>query len=69
MPKLTSKTIGLFAAAGLAAFVVAGLLNALALKTFGFTSQAVREGALNAASLVVAFLLVAGIGWRQKDKR
>lgn len=68
MPKFNSKTIGLFAAAGIAALVAAGLLNALTLKTLGFTGEAVREGALNVASLVAAFLLVAGIGWRQKDK-
>jgi hypothetical protein len=61
--------VGLFAAAGVAAIVVAAALSAITHKTFGFSGEAVREGALNVASLVVAFLLVAGIGWRQKDKR
>ncbi|MGP9813896.1 hypothetical protein ACTZWT_20490 [Rhodopseudomonas sp. NSM] len=69
MPKLTLKTVGLFAAAGLAAIIVAAVVNAIMHKTFGFSPNAVREGALNVASLVVAFLLVAGIGRRQKDER
>ncbi|MBB1093036.1 hypothetical protein [Rhodopseudomonas pseudopalustris] len=68
MPKLAPKTIGLIAAAGFAAIVVAGLLSMITSTTLGFSGEAVREGALNVVSLVVAFLLVAGIGRQQKDK-
>jgi len=62
--------MGLLAVAALAAVVTAAVLSEITHHGFGLSSEAVRDGALNGASLVVAFLLVAGIGRRpKKDKR
>ena len=69
MPKLTLPIIGGLALAGLGAIVAAGLLYVVARSTLGFSSDGIRVAALNVASLVVAFLLVAGIGRRSKDER
>ncbi|KPF95210.1 hypothetical protein IP86_19740 [Rhodopseudomonas sp. AAP120] len=67
MPRLTSRTIWRVAFAGLAAVAVAGGLYAVSNQTLGYSGASVRSAALNVASLVVAFLLVAGIG-RKTDK-
>jgi hypothetical protein len=69
MANLTAKKIGLIAMAVVAAAAVAGLLSVITHQAIGLSGPAVREGALNVASLVVAFLLIAGIGRRQKGKR
>lgn len=69
MPKLTSQMAGRMALAGLAAVAVAGLLYAVTSGAFGFTGEGIRNAALNVASLVVAVLLVAGIGRKPKGER
>lgn len=70
MPKWPLKSIGWLVAAAVAALGAAAILNAVTHHGFGLSGEAVREGALNVASLVVAFLLVAGIGRSEKkDKR
>ncbi|RJF70697.1 hypothetical protein [Rhodopseudomonas palustris] len=69
MPKLSLQTVGRLALAGVAAIAAAGLLFAVTRGAFGFSSDGIRIAALNVASLVVAFLLVAGIGRKPKDER
>ncbi|MCG6204923.1 hypothetical protein LPW26_09760 [Rhodopseudomonas sp. HC1] len=69
MPKLNLQTMGRFALAGLAAIAAAGLLYVVTRSALGFPSDGIRIAALNIASLVVAFLLIAGIGRRPKDER
>ena len=69
MPKLSLQTIGRLALAGVAAFAAAGLLYAVTRSALGFSTDGIRIAALNVASLVVAFLLVAGIGRKPKDER
>jgi len=70
MPKLTPRTAGMLATALVAAVVAAIVLSEITHQGLGLSSETVRGGALNGASLVVAFLLVAGIRRRpNKDKR
>lgn len=69
MPKFSLQTTGRFVLAGVAAIAAAGLIYAVTRGAFGFSGDGIRVAALNVASLVVAFLLVAGIGRRPKDER
>jgi len=69
MPKLTLRAVGQLVAAALVALVAAAALDYVAHSQFELAPDAIRAAALNGASLVVAFLLVAGIGRSQKDKR
>jgi hypothetical protein len=69
MPKFDPRKAGLLALAAIAAVIVAAILSGITQGALGLPNGAVRYGALNIASLVVAFMLVAGIGRRQKDKR
>lgn len=68
MPKFTTRTIGRFVLAGITAVAVATALYAVTRGALGFSSEGIRGAALNVASLVVAFLLVAGIGRKPKDE-
>lgn len=69
MPKLSRQTVLRLAGAGIAAVVIAGGLSVMTLRGMGLPGESVREGALNVASLVFAFVLIAGVGRRQNDKR
>lgn len=69
MPKLSRQTVLRLAGAGIAAVVIAGVLSVMTLRGMGLPGESVREGALNVASLVFAFVLIAGVGRRQNDKR
>ncbi|NEW92162.1 hypothetical protein DY468_09390 [Rhodopseudomonas sp. BR0M22] len=69
MPKLSRRDVGRLAGAGAAAVIIAAVLSVVMVSGFGWPVSSVRVWALNVASLVVAFLLVAGVGRRQNDKR
>ncbi|KIZ46858.1 hypothetical protein OO17_06100 [Rhodopseudomonas palustris] len=69
MPKFSVRLVGQLLAATIVALVVAATLGYVAQNQFELSADAIRAAALNGASLVVAFLLVAGIGRSQKDKR
>jgi hypothetical protein len=69
MPKITIKVAGRLVASGIVALIVAATLSYIAQHHYQLSAEATRNGALNAASLVVAYLLVAGINFRQKDKK
>ncbi|MFZ5739779.1 MAG: hypothetical protein ACOY6K_23165 [Pseudomonadota bacterium] len=69
MPKLSRKNVGRLAGAGVVAVAVAAVLSVTMVSGIGLAGASVREWALNLASLVVAFLLIAGVGRRQNDKR
>jgi hypothetical protein len=69
MPKMTVKLAGELLASGIGAFFAAVALSYVAQNHYQLSAEAIRGGALNAASLVVAYLLVAGINFRQKDKK
>jgi hypothetical protein len=69
MPKITVKLAGQLLASGIVAFFVAVALSYIAQNHYQLSAESIRSGALNAASLVVAYLLVAGINFRQKDKK
>ncbi|NVN88047.1 MAG: hypothetical protein HXX15_18360 [Rhodopseudomonas sp.] len=69
MPKLSVRVVGQLVVAAIVALVAAAALDYIAHSQLELSPDAVRGGALNGASLVVAFLLVAGIGRSQKDKR
>ena len=69
IPKLSRKNVGRLAGAGVAATAIAAVLSVTMVRGIGVPSTSVREWALNLASLVVAFLLIAGVGRRQNDKR
>ncbi len=68
LPKLSTKSWGYLALAGIAALIVAAVLEYVARTNFGFSADGIRYAAFNVASLVVAFLLVAGIGRKQDGK-
>ncbi|MBB5048746.1 hypothetical protein HNR60_003516 [Rhodopseudomonas rhenobacensis] len=67
-PKLSPKSWGYLAAAGVVALIVAAAVEYIARTQFGFSPDGIRYAAFNVASLVVAYLLVAGIGREQKGK-
>lgn len=67
MQKPSPRTFGLLAGALLTAIVVAAILSSIMHNGFGVPAGSVREGALNVASLVVALLLVAGIGRKKQN--
>jgi hypothetical protein len=69
MPKITIKAAGQLVASGIVAVIVAAMLSYIAQNHYQLSAEAIRNGALNAVSLVVAYLLVAGINFRQKDKK
>ncbi|WP_234826855.1 hypothetical protein [Rhodopseudomonas palustris] len=69
MPKLSRNNVGRLVGAGVAAIVIAAVLGIATMRGLGLPAASVREWALNLASLVVAFLLIAGIGRRQNDNR
>jgi hypothetical protein len=69
MPKITIKLAGQLAVSAVVAMIAAAALSYVAQNHYQLSAQSIREGALNAASLVVAYLLVAGINFRQKDKK
>jgi uncharacterized membrane protein len=68
MPKLSKKVVGQYGAAALVAAVVAAALAYIAGHYYAFSAETIRDAALNVASLVVAYLLISGIGRGQKDK-
>jgi hypothetical protein len=68
MPKMSRQLVGQLVAAGAMAFVVAGALAYIASNQLAYSADGIRSAALNVASLVVAFLLVAGLGRGEKGK-
>jgi membrane protein DedA with SNARE-associated domain len=69
LPKISMKLVGQWAAACVVAAVVAATLGYVASEVYAVPAQSIRAGALNVASLFVAYLLLAGIGRKkQKDK-
>jgi hypothetical protein len=67
MPKITAKLVAQSFAVATVTVAAAASLATIA-SQLAYPADSVRSAALNVASLVVAFLLVAGIGQGQKDK-
>jgi hypothetical protein len=61
MPDFSKISRNHLALAGLVAVIAAAVLGYVAQDHLGFSSGAIRDGALEVASLVFAFLLVGGI--------
>ena len=67
MRKPDKRQLSMLAGALIVAAATAALLATVTHEA-GFSTATVREGALNGASLGVAFLLVAGLTRKQKKK-